>query len=257
MSQFLADGWAVFDAEPAVADWVKSARPYVRDILNDPTALSRWLRHRGTWFAGVNILPNDGAGRMHGPPLAGAVVDTACALYGDVTWDRGQLSVVYPGYPQQDASDSAAAHKFRRDKDAAHLDGLLPEGPNRRRHLREYHAFILGIPLDPVGQGGSPLVIYQGSHEVIRAAFLRAFHGHPPREWGDVDLTDLYTATRREVFATCPRVEVTAEPGQAILMHRLTIHGVAPWQGSPAARRAIAYFRPETQLGPQHWLEAP
>jgi len=33
-----------------------------------------WLRHGGTWFAGVNILANDAQGRVEqGPELGGAV----------------------------------------------------------------------------------------------------------------------------------------------------------------------------------------
>jgi hypothetical protein len=253
----LTRGWAVFPYDPAVAAWVSSVGQVAAQILSDPQAQSRWLRHGKTWFAGVNILPNDNAGRVEGVPLSGQAVRIATKMYGPVSWDRGQLSVTYPGYPRQDAGESDAAHLFRRDRDATHLDGLLPVGANRRRYLQEYHAFILGLPLDEVTPGNSPLVVYAGSHEVMRAALRSAFHGKPPEQWGDIDLTDIYTTTRRHVFTECPRVEITAKPGEAILMHRLTLHGVAPWANSSAPRRAIAYFRPEGQLDPLRWLEGP
>nr|WP_184009144.1 hypothetical protein [Rubricella aquisinus] len=253
----MSRGWELIPTDPGIEAWVASVRPVAVQILSDPTQQSRWLRHGETWFAGVNILQNDAHGRLNGVPLTGKAVTTATDLYGPVSWDRGQLSVTYPGYPKQDAGESDAAHRFRRSRDATHLDGLLPEGPNRRRHLREYHAFILGLPLDEVTHGNSPLTVYEGSHEVMRRALRTAFHATPPDRWGDIDLTDVYTTTRRRVFSDCSRVEITVTPGQAILMHRLSLHGVAPWRDSPAPRRAIAYFRPEGQLDPQSWLEAP
>ena len=61
-------------------------------------------------------------------------------------------------------------------------------------------------------------------------------------------MTTAYAAARREVFQTCRRVTLPARPGEAMLMHRLTLHGVAPWAaGAQAAPegRIIAYFRPQ------------
>jgi hypothetical protein len=161
--------------------------------------------------------------------------------------------VIYPGYPRQDVGESDAAHRFRIKRDAAHVDGLLPEGSAKRRHLREPHAFILGLSLNHVTQ--SPLVVWPGSHVLMRESFVAAFAGVDPDHWGDVDVTDTYQATRAKVFAQCPRVEVPSKPGEAVLLDRHLVHGVAPWgeDTGPAEGRMIAYFRPQfTRIG--DWL---
>jgi hypothetical protein len=82
-----------------------------------------------------------------------------------------QLSVIRPGYPQPSPEETPAAFAYRRDRDAAHLDGLLPIGPEKRRMVKEPHGWILGLPLNETT--ASPLTIWEGSHEVIRAALLR------------------------------------------------------------------------------------
>jgi len=179
----------------------------------------------------------------------------ACAF----EWDRAQVSVCYPRYPLPMESEPAAAFRYRRDRDAAHVDGLLPEGADRRRHLREHHAFILGIPMVDVSANASPFVVWEGSHEVVRAALVERFGSLPPERWGDEDLTEAYHAVRRRVFDTCERVEIAAKRGEAYVAHRLVLHGVAPWGESASAGedgRMICYFRPLSG-GPKEWLAAP
>jgi hypothetical protein len=217
----------------------------------------RWLRHGGTWFVGVDALPNGPDGAVAGgPPLGGAALGEAARVAGPLPLHRAQVSVTYPGYPAPDPEESDAAHRFRRDRDAAHLDGLLPVGPEKRRHLRELHAFILGIAVTEADPDAAPLVVWEGSHHRIRAAFARAFDGVPAEEWGEIDMTGAYAEVRRAVFASCPRREVPLRPGQCVLVHRHAIHGVAPWrEGARAAEdgRAIVYFRPEVAR-PEDWL---
>lgn len=243
-------GVRVLPPDPGLARWARAARDAACRITADPVQRDQWLRHGGTWFVGVDALPNAADGSIDGVPLprpwAGLLADPAA-------WHPAQLSVVYPGYPRQDPDESEAAHRFRRDRDAAHVDGLLPEGPDRRRHLREPHAFILGLPLTNVA--ASPLVVWEGSPPIMREAFRRAFEGIDPARWGDVDVTAAYQAARRDVFQTCARCEISAEPGQAILVHRLTVHGVAPWghASAPTEGRMVAYFRPVLD-DPAAWL---
>ncbi|MEJ6388664.1 phytanoyl-CoA dioxygenase family protein [Gymnodinialimonas ulvae] len=257
---WLSQGFEVFPPEPAVEDWVRSVRAPALAAAADYAQRAVWLRHGGTWFVGVDALPNDVHGAVgRGPAFAGAAFDAAVAATGIARLHRAQLSVTYPGYPLQDAEESAAAHRFRTQRDAAHLDGLLPEGPDKRRHLREPHAWILGVALTEADVGASPLVVWEGSHELIRRAFARVFEGVPAPEWGDVDVTEIYKAARAEVFEGCRRVEVPLAPGDAVLLHRHVIHGVAPWtDGAKAATegRAIAYFRPCFE-DPSDWLERP
>ncbi|MFA8442477.1 hypothetical protein [Yoonia sp.] len=238
------DGFAIFGHDPDVAAWAAAAHDAGLHVL----AQGGERRHGRTWFVGVDALPNAPDGSVHGVPLAGA-----WRAYVDAPdlWHRAQLSVVFPRYPQQDAGESVAAHRFRRNRDAAHVDGLLPEGQGKRRHLREPHGFILGLPLDQVS--ASPLVVWRGSHLMMRAAFQQAYAGLPPETWGDVDVTDIYKETRRTVFETCERIEVTAAPGQAILLDRHLLHGVAPWaEDAPGEMRMMAYFRP--LVSPADWL---
>lgn len=239
-----SDGFTVFPYEPAVARWAKAAKAVALEVL----AGGGERRHGNTWFVGVDALPNAPDGSIGGVPLTGAWQDHVTL---PPSWHRAQLSVVFPGYPQQDAGESDAAHRFRRNRDAAHVDGLLPEGPQKRRHLREPHGFILGLPLDHVT--ASPLVVWRGSHEMVRAAFRDAFADVPPAQWGDLDVTEVYQATRRDVFARCERIEVVAAPGQAILLDRHILHGVAPWaEGAEGDMRMMAYFRPQVSIA--DWL---
>jgi hypothetical protein len=228
--------------------------------MDDPDLRQRWLRHGGTWFAGVDVLGNDATGRIgDGPPLSGAARAAAEVVTGALPLHPGQVSITFPGYPGRDADETEAAHRYRLRRDAAHLDGLLPEGPNRRRHLREPHGYILGIALTEADPGAAPLVVYAGSHEIMRTAFRAAFEGVAPDAWGDMDVTEAYQAARRRCFERCPRIELPLRPGEAVLVHRLALHGIAPWaQGAQAAPegRAIAYFRP-CLSNPADWLSLP
>lgn len=238
------DGFMVLPYDRAVADWAAAAHAEALKITADPAQQARWLRHGSTWFVGVDALPNAPDGSVGGVALAGAWQGLVRL---PPQWHPAQLSVIYPGYPGQDATDTDSAHKFRLSRDAAHLDGLLPEGPDKRRHLREPHSFVLGIGLNAVSAGASPLVVWKGSHVLIRAAFAAAYAGMDPADLGNVDVTDIYQSVRAQVFATCPRRIITPGLGQAALVHRLAIHGVAPWEPgavAPPEGRMIAYFRP-------------
>ena len=253
VNQLAKDGFVILPWDPAVADWAVAAHAEALTITADPAQQARWLRHGRTWFVGVDALSNAPDGSIAGVALGGA-------WQGLVRlpphWHKAQLSVIYPGYPGRDPADTDAAHQFRLTRDAAHLDGLLAEGPSKRRHLREPHSFVLGIGLNPVAAGASPLVVWEGSHHLIHAAFATAFAGIGPEEWANLDVTDIYRAARAQVFATCPRRVITPAFGQAVLVHRLAIHGVAPWKPdaqAPPEGRMIAYFRP-ILTDPGDWL---
>ncbi len=259
--QFFDRGWCRFAPDPVLRDWVDSALPAARASVENPRH-ARWLRYQGTWFAGVNVLPNDARGAVDGSgPLRGAAVEFAALELGleNIAWDAAQVSVCYPGYPLPMEGESDALLRYRRERDAAHVDGLLREGPERRRFLREFHGFILGIPMVEFDAGASPFVIWEGSHEIVRAAFRRRFADLPPARWSDEDVTEAYHAARARVFETCPRVAVHARPGEAFLAHRLSVHGMAPWKDGAVAvpdGRMIVYFRPST-YAPHEWLNAP
>jgi hypothetical protein len=222
---WLARGWQVFAPEPGVTDWVNAVRRAGLAATADPGL----RRHGGTWCAGVDALPNDARGAVPGgPALSCEALATAQSITGALPLHPAQVSVTYPGYPGRDAQDTEAAHRYLCSRDAAHLDGLLPIGPDRRRHLREPHGYILGLPLTRADAAAAPLVVYDGSHMIMRDAFRAAFDGRPPGDWPMIDVTEVYQAARRRCFAECARIALPAAPGQAVLLHRLALHGIAP-----------------------------
>lgn len=257
---FAERGFCRFGFDPALMAWVRAARDPARAALADLALRDRWLVCDGTWFVGVDALDNDETGAIGSVPLAGAAATFAHSLFGTLPLHRAQVSAVLPGYPRPREGESEAAFRFRRRRDAAHIDGLKPFGAERRRRIDELHGWILGIPLSETGPGAAPMVVWEGSHTMMRAALLDALQGIDPSGWPGVDLTAPYHAARRAVFESCARVELAAQPGEAYLVHRLCLHGVAPWaEGARAGPegRMIAYFRPEMPGGPEAWLRAP
>jgi hypothetical protein len=261
VNHFFTQGWCKFAQDPILRGWVNATLASARATLQDPQQ-AKWLRYQNTWFAGVNALPNDARGNIaNSGPLQGKAVEFIAGALGleKFAWDSAQISVCYPGYPQPMTGETLAKTRYRRERDAAHVDGLLPEGPERRRHLRELHGFILGIPMVEFNAGASPFVVWEGAHEVMREAFALRFAGLPCEQWGEQDITEVYHAARDRAFAICKRVEIHARPGEAFLAHRLILHGMAPWGDNAVAGadgRMICYFRPDP-FGPYEWLNNP
>lgn len=244
-------GWRQIGPHPAIAAWAEAARPLAIAAL---AATDQPLRCGGTWAVGLDLLPNAPDGSLSGTAFPWQAVGLA-----PEPLHKGQISTVYPDYPRPSPDETDAAYRFRLNRDAAHLDGLLAIGEAKRRMVKEPHAWILGLPLTECSADAAPLVVWENSHLIIRAALRATLSGHPPETWGDIDVTEPYQSARAEVFKTCRRIELPVSPGQATLLHRLTIHGVTPWSRSakaPPEGRIIAYFRP---LLPsvQTWLEAP
>jgi hypothetical protein len=251
-------GWTKFGQDAAISDWVAHVQPIAAQIASDPKHIASWLRYGGTWFAGVNVLPNDPRGRLNGGPvLAGPAVELLTTLHGALTLDCAQISVMYPGYPAYDGSESEAAHRYRKFRCAAHVDGLLPNGPHRRRHIQEPHQFVLGVPLVKSSEQASPMVVWDGSHHIIRAAFKSLLDRVPVQDWSEIDMTEVYHQARKNCFEKCTRVTVLAAPGECYLLHRLALHGIAPWGDeaiAPKVGRMVAYFRPKKDGNLHEWL---
>lgn len=258
--QFQKDGFVRVGADAASLAWTRHALPHASAAARDPPR-AHWLRCGGTWFVGVDALPNDRDGRLEGgPPLAGAALEVIRDDLGfRLPLHRAQVSVCYPGYPQPSPEESEAAFRFRLNRDAAHVDGLLAEGPEKRRFLREPHAYVLGLALTAQSDTASPLVAWEGSHRIMQDMFRTVLGGHPPASWPEIDLTEAYQAARRRAFDTCRRVALPTVPGEAVLLHRHLLHGVAPWgeaATAPPEGRIIAYFRPEF-ADHREWLDRP
>ena len=230
-------GFVQFDRTDEVATWAAEARKVAGDVLGAPAPDMQ--RHGGTWYVGVDAIPNDAAGTLNGMPLRGPWEGMVPGL----PLHPAQLSVVYRGYPARDAGTNDAAHSYLMKRDGAHVDGLL--GDATSRYLRDPHAFVLGIALTDAQ--ACPLVVYAGSHDIMREAFMVAYAGMPPMMWADMDVGAIYRDARAEVFECCERVELPMTAGQSVLLHRMTVHGIAP-EGAkkvPAEGRMMAYFRPQ------------
>ncbi len=254
LTAMAARGWTRFSADARSLAWARAAHARGCQVLKDPGLRAQWLQCQGTWFVGVDALPTAPDGCLSGIPLAGPAPDVLAPL---PDLHPAQLSVVLPGYPRPRQGESDAAFRYRRDRDAAHVDGIIADGPDRRRRILEPHAWILGLPLTETDRGASPLVVWEGSHRILRAALQDALAPHPQADWGRVDVTEAYQAARRQCFESCPRVPLHAAPGEALLLHRLTLHGIAPWEEgalAPPEGRMTAYFRPPVQGGVAAWL---
>ena len=258
---FAAKGWAKSGQDTKLLAWVESVRMLCRNIHQKPET-QHWWRHGKTWFVGVNVLPNDSAGKVPGGVVMSVGVQRwlrQCLQFGHThgfEFEPGQLSVIAPGYPQQDKSEPRAEHNFRRLKDAAHVDGLLPVGANRRRMPQEFHQFILGIPLENTASYAGPTVVWEGSHIIMQEALTKALDGIPFEQWPVTDVTEIYQRTRQQVLSSCKRVEIHVPKGEAYLIHRLAVHGTAPWQvrkEDEGQDRPVVFFRPECQ-NPKDWL---
>ncbi|MEM9967138.1 MAG: hypothetical protein AAF755_03455 [Pseudomonadota bacterium] len=240
-------GYRVYPLHPETKRWATAAHEVALDLVADPEKRVANLRHGDTWFVGVDALPNAPDGRVDNVPLAGPWADH---ITRPRHWHQAQLSIVYPGYPQQDPDESDANHRFRIKRAAAHVDGLLPVGPQRRRYLKEPHSFILGLPLTQTS--AATLTVWPGSHHLLGAVFRRALAGGTASE---IDLTEVYQQARHKLFDRIAPVRIVAAPGQAILLHRHLLHGVSPWREgdhAPPEGRMIAYFRPLCSV--EAWL---
>ncbi len=243
------DGARIFAPTKDSLRWADAAASYADTILSDPRTLAQQdLRHGKTWMVGLDAIPNLADGSLNGVPLKGPWKNHVPA---QLPLHRAQLSVVFPGYPQQDNTQSAANHRFRVNRSAAHMDGLIPEGPNNQRYARELHAYILGIALNT--NPDSPTVYWPGSHLILHKAIQEACRNKPLQE---TNLTETYHTARKLIFDTCDCVPVPTIKGGSVLLHRFTLHGTAKWTSNNKAHRAIAFFRPEV-ADPATWLTDP
>ena len=64
-SQFFEKGWCRFQFDETLMQWINHALPCARETVAAEEN-AQWLRCGGTWFAGVNLLPNAADGSVCG-----------------------------------------------------------------------------------------------------------------------------------------------------------------------------------------------
>lgn len=261
MTRVLTDlaqkGWALFDPDPELAPWVKAAQIAGAAALVDPHMREQWLVCGDTWFVGVDALPTTPDGTINDVPFCGQASDFIATQFRNTPLHPAQLSITWPGYPKPRIGETDGAFAYRQKRGAAHLDGLQPHGPQKRRRYSEFHAYILGIPLTDVLAQESPTCVWEGSHHMVQSLLATKLGPHDPLHWPQIDLTDAYQDLRAQIFETCPQRDVICQKGQAFIMHRHLLHGVGPWLGTTQndAGRQIAFFRPHWTGDLQGWLQ--
>lgn len=159
-------GWCVFDHDAVIEAWVSTNFDTAFKTINEPQN-KEWFRYADTWFVGVNVFHYSPQGVVNNKlPLSGRAVGfiEQHLTHKQINLDKGQLSVCYLGYPKGSLED--AGFSYRLHKDAAHVDGLLKEG-SQNRYCREYHDYILAIPMVDISIEESPLVVWNSSHKII------------------------------------------------------------------------------------------
>ena len=255
--QFAEKGWLRFSYDADVARWAETALAEGLKASRAPQH-AHWWQCVGTWFVGVDALENDAYGRIAGQGLGAGLIQSLRDLFGPLpAFHPAQVSIVKPGYPKPREGETEAAFGYRLRRDAAHVDGLRLDRETGARVCDEYHQFIFGLPLNTASADASPLVLWEGSHRIMGPALAEALEAHAPEDRPTVDIATPYKAARREVFEQCQRLEITAHPGEAYVLHRHLLHGVAPWADTaqaPPEGRVIAYFRPEMAEGLTGWV---
>lgn len=239
------DGFVTFAHDPRVLRWANAAFQRTIERLSDKDVLDAQMRHENTWFVGVDTLDNDSEGAVSGVPLSGPWDVPKLAMH------PAQVSIVYAGYPGKDMDESETSHRYRLNRRAAHVDGLLPVGPAKRRFVLEPHAYVLGLPLNNVV--AAPTVLWRGSHHIMKRALIDVIGDNMP---ADVDITDAYQKARRAVFENCDMVPINCKVGESFLLDRFALHGTERWdpRHKPVKEgRMIAFLRPEFP-DPRDWL---
>ena len=176
-----SQGYYVWPWRQDIFQWSQSLLTPARQAMATPEH-QHWWHHQNTWFVGVNALPNNPHGQVaKGKAMMSwlqGLLETYC-LHAPLNLDKGQISTCHMGYPQQDQDEPNQNYYFRKHFYAAHMDGLIPEGKQRRRYLKEYHSFILGVPLTEHDAQAAPLMVWPNSHQRLQTWLLNEFANIP------------------------------------------------------------------------------
>ena len=260
---FQQKGWRFLDDDGEFRPWINAAKRNIVSKFKNKQYDMGQLRSGSTWFVGINFLDNGPKGDIKGVPFSSKIQSDIRRQFGSLIecWDQGQVSICWPGYPRRDLTETLNSFKYRVKKYASHVDGLIPTGNKRRRFAREFHAFILGIPIINSTSHSAPIIVWEGSHLIFRDLFKTLYSGLSEFEVNNLDITEIYQECRRKVFSTCSASIVCCDKNRPYILDRHRLHGVLPWVDAtrnlsvtsdtprseidPLAGRAVIYFRPQ------------
>ena len=261
-SNFYKNGWCFLDSDIENYQWIEATKVNILNKFEQKEFNISDFRSGSTWFAGVNFLDNGSEGDINGASFSSELWSEIYGKFGHGIkyWDTAQVSIFWKGYPKKDQSETEKAFKYRLKKYSAHVDGLIPIGSKKRRFAKEFHAFILGIPIMNNRIDSAPLVVWEGSHIIFRNLFRKLYTGLSKKKVSKLDVTEIYQKYRRKVFSTCTFRKVVSQKNQPYILDRHLLHGVIPWNETvnispmsyqndvfrlnPMFGRIVVYFRP-------------
>ena len=270
-SHFNQKGWCFLDSNAEHHQWIDSAKASIVKKFDQRKYKKSDFRSGATWFTGINFLDNGPNGDINGKPFSSEIWFEISEKFGSEVkyWDAAQVSICWKGYPIKDSLESENSFRYRLKRYSSHLDGLIPVGQKKRRFAKEFHAFILGIPLLNNSVDAAPLVVWEGSHIIFRDIFRRVYSGLSESEISALDVTEIYHKYRKEVFSSCCTRKVVPYKNQPYILDRHLLHGVVPWKEdinsssipyednalrlNPMTGRIVTYFRPPHE-DPTDWV---
>ncbi len=269
-SNLKKNGWIFLNTDHTHYEWIVEAKKQLETKFHQKLFDCKDLRCGSTWFVGTNFLDNSSNGNIGTKLLSRKIFNNISKKFGNNIkyWDKGQVSICWPGYPRKDDKETIKSFNFRIKRFASHIDGIIPFGKKKRRFAKEFHAFILGFPLQNNCLESAPLVLWEGSHKIFRNFFKEIYEGITSDKISSIDITELYSECRKKVFKNCEVKKITPQFKQPYLLDRHVLHGIDAWPEKKNVKynlknnmlsnnlsdgRIIIYFRP-VFFNPYDWI---
>tara|TARA_B100001057_G_scaffold375264_1_gene380039 strand:- start:276 stop:1109 length:834 start_codon:yes stop_codon:yes gene_type:complete len=269
-SNLKKNGWSFLNVDSIHYEWTIEAKKQLETKFHQKLFDFKNLRCGSTWFVGTNFLDNSSNGSIGAKLMSKKIFGNILKKFGSNIkyWDKGQVSICWPGYPKKDAKETEKSFNFRIKRFASHIDGIIPFGSKKRRFAKEFHAFILGFPIQNNCLECAPLVVWEGSHKIFRNFFKEIYEGVTSNKISSIDITELYNECRKKVFTNCEVKKIIPQFNQPYLLDRHILHGIHNWKeknniklntknnrslNSISDGRVIIYFRP-VFFDPLDWI---
>tara|TARA_B100000902_G_scaffold171834_1_gene166099 strand:+ start:425 stop:1258 length:834 start_codon:yes stop_codon:yes gene_type:complete len=269
-SNLKKNGWSFLNVDSIHYEWTIEAKKQLETKFHQKLFDFKNFRCGSTWFVGTNFLDNSSNGNIGAKLMSKKIFNNILKKFGPNIkyWDKGQVSICWPGYPKKDEKETEQSFNFRIKRFASHIDGIIPFGSRKRRFAKEFHAFILGFPIQNNCLDCAPLVLWEGSHKIFRKFFKEIYEGITSNKISSIDITELYNEYRKKVFTNCEVKKIVPQFNQPFLLDRHILHGIHKWKeknnvkfnsknnrplNSISDGRITIYFRP-VFFNPLDWV---